>query len=1039
MVEAGDIEWEEHKPTWGEIPEARKDHFSFVRLDKMYILGGSVLNKTLDGGSANNLHYLDLITWTWHRQKCTGTAPIPLEIQRSACHYDGASRVRVLVGPRWEAGTHLAMSTYTLNLDTFEWSMTSDRGSWNFSWKMDATVYLSGSDKLIHCGRHPVSNFNDTKIAAMYHHSARGWSSWYDFSFTERDNLIVAAFSPTNGFERLTTITYNESKGALAWCSYEQGDSSARITGQGALENLSDNATNYVVAGEYIYFFDSRILCSDRVSVMSRAVFLMTGTLSADSKFVRSVARAPQRPRIGASIVYYDGKLIFFGGAESDSKVLNDVHVLRVSAPKRVGQILDELEKAESTTSNNTSDPLESTLLDGVTELTGTKIPKKSNSNGDTETDDKTSTNDDKSESASPSQPSDDPLSKDASKLTIEVSKPTVSSQKPEDILTCWLAEHQMDTQKLLEFAVNNPDCYPDMAFKVEGQIIWAHKAIVAARSSRWRQLLDPQEKSKLSSPSTSRRSDFDDSELDVSNESAIPKDRGSPSPFMFGKLGSSAIDLMLEEEDVRPKFEMMPLPSRFSRFFEHPFFTAKKPSDYVSPGSNMAASSSSIGKATTTSSDSISPSVSNSGIAPPSKAVPVYTLEDLKVEAFKKVLTYMYTGSISVWSDAEALSDVAHEFLLDDVSSTCREGTAKNWTEPALKTSRVLRRLVGSPVGSDYFFVVRRKKLFAHRFAIFLFSPHFRRLMLSRPDKSYVEVPEVEDLDIPVEAFIDFCRMLYCNFTSIPEHAEKKMDAVNLTKLATDWQEYRCLSLIKLAKPDAKLTLDLYRLAQRRPELLRDVQKTIVMHFSKFVQDKKALKSMTKSERKSWMQLGDRCGATWLDKLWLAHTIGDATLLADAADELEKLINVENVLPVLFCAHQVGAKPLRSACMDFMSAHSTSIEDTRRMQLDTPGALRKVGSLSASVNHELTTKIAGVTSGAKSPQMKVKACDLCSKNFSTFGKKNKCILCHKTACGDCTKKKVTIPPIFGVNKPRDICTSCVQIVALWHEPSSSK
>jgi hypothetical protein len=538
-----------------------------------------------------------------------------------------------------------------------------------------------------------------------------------------------------------------------------------------------------------------------------------------------------------------------------------------------------------------------------------------------------------------------------------------------------------------------------------------------------------------------------------VSGESAIPKETSRASPFMFGRLGASAIDLMLDEEDDnKPKFEMVQLPQRYSNSSTHVAIQTEFPPEAPpAPGSSIKPASPSVPIATssgsvpvvtspTSSSDSIQSSVSSSGIAPPAKSVPAYTLYDMQTEAFAKVLHYMYTGYIIITSsDAEAISDVAHEFLLDEVSTASRSKTQATVSEPPMKLSRMLRRLVGSPSGSDYFFVVRQKKLFAHRFAIFLFSAHFRKIMLSRQEKSYMEVKEISEWDLPVETFIDFCRMMYSNFTTLPEHAEKKMDVANLSRLATHWSEFRCLSLVRGSKPDAKSTLEMYRMASSSDILMRDVRRSILLHFGRFAQDKKVIKSLSKSEQLEWLHLGELGGATWLDKMWFAHSTSNTKLSTTAEAALGSLINVENVLPILFCAHQIGFKELRSLCMDFMSAHSTSIEDAQRMQVDAPMALGKVSSLSASVNHELTSKLSNATSSAAITKQKTKSCDFCTKTFSTFGKKNTCPLCHKVACGECTRKKITIPPIFGISKPRDICLSCAQVVDLWTDPGNKK
>lgn len=1103
--ELGEFEWEKHRPSWGEIPVARRDHFAFVHDKKMFIMGGETVGAPPDGVTANNIPYLDLTSWTWGRQKLTGTAP-STGFLRANCHYQQSENVvKVTLGPRWEAGSYMVIDIYTLDLTTYAWTSVGPRGRWNINWKMDLTVWCPCSQKLVQFGRHPLSNFNDSLVSGVMHHSALGWNTWYDLGTSEKDSQCIGAVVAN---DKLSAIWYNEKKNSTTWASYDaMASGTTRVVASGIVERAGGEYLATVMVGKNMLFFDTQILSADRVS------FLRTDALASscgtEQRFIKSTTRAPQKQRIGTSVVHYDGYLIFFGGALSKdlgAKLSNEVYVLSIGSHNSIESVLDSMAVADAAikAAEGEADSEATTLVEISTKKskksaknlkkvsfdpdpvassssTSEATPSASSSSpkGNNDASDLT-----KAEEAAPSDsPSPSPAvevaDSQASKAILEISgalsnvkvedtslgstdvapktqdlspKPLEPLWTPEERVLKWLEGNQTNTAKLLEYAVNNPDCYPDMAFKVNGEIFWAHKAIIAARSSRWRQHLDPQKKAKYSSPSSARRasSDFEDSELDVSNESAAPREPrgGSPSPFMFGKLGASAIDLMLdEEEDTRPKFEMTPLPLRYSSLDQHPFFggapaapnAPNAPNASANASGAMASSSSSIPVTTTgSSSDSITSSVSSSGIAPPAKSVPVYTLEDLEKAAFRKVLTYMYTGAISVTGgECEAVADVAHEFLLDDVSALCREKIAKTWVESPVKQSRLLRRLVGSPLGSDYFFVVRHKKLFAHRFAIFLFSAHFRQIMLSRSEKAYMEVREIEDFDIATEVFIDFCRMMYCNFTSLPEHAEKKMDTSNLSRLATEWKEYRCLRLIRSTKPDAKSTLELYRLAQTNPDLIRDVRKTIMLHFGKFAQDKSSIKKLSRAEQFSWLDLGERGGANWLDKLWFAHCVGDASLLAEAETALGSLINVENVLPVLFGAHQVGVKPLRSLCMDFMSAHSTSIEDARRMQVDAPVALGKVGSLSASVNQELSSKIAGATSSARIPQQKVKSCGLCAKTFSTFGKKNNCILCHKTACGDCTKKKVTIPPIFGISKPRDICTSCAQVVDLWSDPGN--
>ena len=61
-VDLCDFEWEKHRPSWGEIPTARANHFAFVHKNKMYIMGGETSGAPPDGSVANNIPFLDLCT-----------------------------------------------------------------------------------------------------------------------------------------------------------------------------------------------------------------------------------------------------------------------------------------------------------------------------------------------------------------------------------------------------------------------------------------------------------------------------------------------------------------------------------------------------------------------------------------------------------------------------------------------------------------------------------------------------------------------------------------------------------------------------------------------------------------------------------------------------------------------------------------------------------------------------------------------------------------------------------------------------------------
>lgn len=1068
-------------------------------------------------------------TWTWGSISTTGSAP-PTQIERSHCHYDSVNQtLRVVTGLRWESGAQQAMDVYALDMPSLIWTTSAIRGRWNINWKPEATIYVHGKSKLIQLGRHPLTNFSDTMVlntTTLPTHSNNGQASIFvDLTSPDRECTVPGIFelpskqvlmlytAPTRGFACFGSV--------FSWSGMNGKLDVMLNVGMTPAEFISP-----VQVGDRIIIFDMSSLSHDRVAVLNTKVLppydsRNAAPIAPEMRTIKASTRAPQRPRIGASVVQYDGFVIFFGGLveSTGSKSTNELAVLSIGPHRSVENVLDDLEKADEAL-GTAVEPLAE--IDTV-ELSPKKGKKKNKKkivkfeDGDEGDSDSSSAearkekqqmtkdgdkahkekeelaNDDKKQEQEDEEARPDVFLEDSDEVKAAAEKaeqelldavlarsiadaeaeasgaplPSAEAEKPAIVdvapsvdsdpagaLEHWLVKHQNNTMKLLDFAVNNADCYPDMAFKVEGKIFWAHKAVISARSSRWRQKFESENKSKTDSPSTGRRGDLEDSQLDVSTESAMPPmpRQGSNviSPFMFSRLGSGAIDMMLEEDDKAAKHEMVTLPIRLTSFASHPEFSGipalsgNAPPPPPAPGSAVSTTTSSASitsaPSPSSSSDSVVSMASSSGIAPPAKSVPIYTLEDLTSDAFLKVLRFMYTGQISLWPrEGEHIGDVAHEFLLDEVSLICREGSGeRSYNEPILKLSRMLRRLVGSGVGSDYFFVVRRKKLFAHRFLIMLFSQHFRTLMNSRPDKSYVEIRELQDLDVTVETFIDFCRMLYSNFGTLPEHAEKKMDVAAMTRLSVEWNEYRCLALLSSVKPDAASTLNLFRLAANNKFLLRDVRRRILTFFGKFAQDKKVIQTLTRSEQVAWRHLGTLAGASYLDKMWFAYAIGDQKELADMEKTIGTLINVENVLPVLFGAHQAGLKGLRSLCMDFMTAHSTSIEDARRMQVDAPLALGKVAGLSASLNNELTSKLSSATASA-GPAQKVKRCSHCTKTFPTFGKKTNCALCHKITCADCTKKKVTIPPIFGFSKPRDICVSCSQVVGLWTDPSVAK
>jgi len=217
-----------------------------------------------------------------------------------------------------------------------------------------------------------------------------------------------------------------------------------------------------------------------------------------------------------------------------------------------------------------------------------------------------------------------------------------------------------------------------------------------------------------------------------------------------------------------------------------------------------------------------------------------------------------------------------------------------------------------------------------------------------------------------------------------------------------------------------------------------------------------------------------------WLDLLWFAHHTNNNDLKDKAAKELESLINIENVVQVMTCAHSCGEKSLRSACIDFILAHSTNVEEVQRMQHFSETKIAKITNLSSSVATEVEQKVAdqrkcslafpillsflpelgtlllsAVAQQAKQHQ-KSKRCTLCNTVFSIFGSNKKvrfvfialfpshlllttltqnqgnCALCKRAACNNCIHKNQQTPAVFGYgNKPKSICKQCMQLVSI--------
>lgn len=566
------------------------------------------------------------------------------------------------------------------------------------------------------------------------------------------------------------------------------------------------------------------------------------------------------------------------------------------------------------------------------------------------------------------------------------------------------------DLKARLSWAVNNRKTYPDVEFQLKsGKTVCAHKVILAARSIVFRRKYDPAAASKV-------RRDEDNGEvtqshLDVSAESAIgspgrnPASRKSPKPLRSPSSGRSHARSSSSSDDSGENLGK----------------THKKVSDVDLDTEKKTQSSPNLNAGALSGVDTIKLS------------------DDFEEADLLDVLRYLYTGNVKIENEAHAerLSAIAYEYLLDDLMRQCRSKTFPvTITEPENSVSRFIRRMVGSTVGSDIFFVVKRKKLLSHRVILFLFSSTFRRQLLHIPTRRYIEIRDSGGATIEVDTFVEFCRTMYCFFTALPEHKEKHIDVASLLGIALSLRETKLVDLLAKQQVVTNETV-MATFAVAKAHGLVALQKScytyLLENFSSIVKDKSIIDSWSEEFKKEVLQLYRETCPSWLDLLWFAHQTGDAALRGDAVQHLTDLINVENVISILVGAHNCSAKTLRSKCVDFILGQAGNVQAVQRMQNFSDTNLSQVSSLSTSLNAEMHQKVTSQVTAAGAGLAKSKLCTICFKEFSFFtNKKNSCTLCKRAACKDCIIQNFTIPPVFGYTKPKSICKNCHQMVGLF-------
>jgi hypothetical protein len=569
------------------------------------------------------------------------------------------------------------------------------------------------------------------------------------------------------------------------------------------------------------------------------------------------------------------------------------------------------------------------------------------------------------------------------------------------------------DIKARLTWALNNQKTYPDVEFKLKsGKSIYAHKVILAARSIVFRRKYDPAAAAKA------RRDDdtgaeVTQSHLDISAESAIGSPgRGSSPNLRKGSKPSGMSSPGGSRSHVRSSSSDDESPEQKA---------SKKVSDVDLDAEKKTGSSLNLQTSTTPTVDIIK------------------VADDFEEADLLDVLKYLYTGSIRIENEAQAerLSAIGYEYLLDELMRQCRSKAFPVVIDEAeTSLSRFIRRMVGSTVGSDIFFVVKRKKLLSHRVILFMFSNNFRRQLLHIPTRRYIEVRDSPGVTVDVDTFVEFCRTMYCFFTAMPEHKEKHVDVASLLGIALSLRETKLVDLLakqQVVTNETVMTTFEVAKAHGLVSLQKSCLVYLLENFSSVVKDKAVLDSWSAPFKKEVLDLYRETCPSWLDLLWFAHQTADDGLKDEAVKHLIDLINVENVINILVGAHNCGAKALRSKCVDFVLAQAGNVQAVQRMQNFGDTKLNTVSTLSTSLNAEMHQKVATQVTAAGAGLAKSKICTICFKEFSFFtNKKNSCTLCKRAACKDCIIQNFTIPPVFGYTKPKSVCKTCHQMVGLF-------
>lgn len=335
------------------------------------------------------------------------------------------------------------------------------------------------------------------------------------------------------------------------------------------------------------------------------------------------------------------------------------------------------------------------------------------------------------------------------------------------------------------------------------------------------------------------------------------------------------------------------------------------------------------------------------------------------------------------------------------------------------------------------YISYFKKKKLFAHKVVLSIYSSYFREILAKDSRLKYIEVKSMDEKGMESQTFIKFLRILYSNYTGLDNSKSLFDDIEGLLRLAEEFKEDRLFDLLSTEK---SITMEnvgfLYRvsLSLKLDKMKESCINYWKNNFSEISSNSKVLSMWPKSSLKALIKLvkskEHEKFYNWLDILWFSTNIEDENLKERSIEKLSTLLNIENATHVLIGAHSTGAKELRSMCVDFIVANGDSVEQYHRKTSGNDEFI-PTGIITESLSKEVVDKMNDKAEERKKKE-KMKECSFCGKKLGAFGnKKYNCAMCKRVACGDDMNKSVTLPSVFGFIKPKPICNGCFQLVTM--------